>query len=563
MLTVVGLSVEIEVTKGASSSEKELRERIRDGGFAIALSGGGHRATLATLGALMAIVDRGLCEKAMQISSVSGGSITNAFVAQRSDFGKLKPFELDDVAAELTAKIVRDGVLTKRWFVIMLFATLLAGIATGFGFHLLILPWAALSTLLGLCAAFVVLIFRGLLVEWLLDRNYFRRYKPKTAARIRSRALLKSLSGTEVDHVFCMTDLVLGLPVYASSQHGGIMYRRLDFRKNDHNDYGFQTFDIGQMSLAEIVRASAAFPGIPPRRKKFPEDEQNTDVADKPRLGYLADGGLWNNLGSQVLREDQIIFTHFAWGGKAIRPYGLAPAGVPLLCINGSAPLKSTQPWAFRVPGLAFVKSLVQTANILNANTVQPRVDAMNQAYEQRIGEGQRPDLGGPVDLIVDLTPSPQMTQRYMHGAWGLDEIAQTDWAVKNWEKKVLMHVRLAHKSMGDGSKTDWTKQIFGIIGPEPKGSYPVCGLANFDDREALRLNADWKKLAKELGTGEVDAPTTLSRIDADVARRLIGRSYLNTYYVSLFLAPLNRGELDGLKNLSKRIDAVVGGASP
>ena len=41
----------------ASSSEQALRDRIKNGGFAVALSGGDHRAALATLGALLAIVD--------------------------------------------------------------------------------------------------------------------------------------------------------------------------------------------------------------------------------------------------------------------------------------------------------------------------------------------------------------------------------------------------------------------------------------------------------------------------------------------------------------------------
>jgi hypothetical protein len=51
--------------------------------FAVALSGGGHRATLFGLGVLLALVDRDLNERVSQIASVSGGSIANAFVAIR------------------------------------------------------------------------------------------------------------------------------------------------------------------------------------------------------------------------------------------------------------------------------------------------------------------------------------------------------------------------------------------------------------------------------------------------------------------------------------------------
>src|SRR6266700_1053495 len=108
----------------ASASEQALRDRIRAGGFAVALSGGGHRATLATLGALLAIVDRGLGPKVIQVASVSGGSISNAFVAQRCRLEELGPGEMDDVAAELTSTIVRQGVLTRSWIAVLLLAPL-------------------------------------------------------------------------------------------------------------------------------------------------------------------------------------------------------------------------------------------------------------------------------------------------------------------------------------------------------------------------------------------------------------------------------------------------------
>jgi hypothetical protein len=44
---------------------------------AVALSGGGHRASLFGLGVLLALVDLGLNRLVTQVVSVSGGSITN------------------------------------------------------------------------------------------------------------------------------------------------------------------------------------------------------------------------------------------------------------------------------------------------------------------------------------------------------------------------------------------------------------------------------------------------------------------------------------------------------
>ena len=60
-------------------------------------------------------------------------------------------------------------------------------------------------------------------------------------------------------------------------------------------------------------------------------------------------------------------------------------------------------------------------------------------------------------------------------------------------------------------------------------------------------------------GDGRVDAPTTLDRIDINRARRLIARAYLNTYLVSLFLAPLSDRELDRLTDFEFRLDRILG----
>lgn len=96
--------------------------------LALALSGGGHRATLFALGALLALVDRGLNKRVVQIASVSGGSITNAFVAQRCDFNKLKPGELDNLVTDLVRRVVTQGVVETR---VLLLLVVLPGLMTG------------------------------------------------------------------------------------------------------------------------------------------------------------------------------------------------------------------------------------------------------------------------------------------------------------------------------------------------------------------------------------------------------------------------------------------------
>ncbi|MEQ1912629.1 MAG: patatin-like phospholipase family protein, partial [Vicinamibacterales bacterium] len=54
-------------------------QSLRD--IEVALSGGGVRASAFSLGVLMYLLDAGLGERIRQVSSVSGGSITNGFLA--------------------------------------------------------------------------------------------------------------------------------------------------------------------------------------------------------------------------------------------------------------------------------------------------------------------------------------------------------------------------------------------------------------------------------------------------------------------------------------------------
>jgi hypothetical protein len=134
----------------------------------------------------------------------------------------------------------------------------------------------------------------------------------------------------------------------------------------------------------------------------------------------------------------------------------------------------------------------------------------------------------------------------------------ESDPSLKKWERDAVSRVRTAREAAATSSDTDWLTYVLGPQ-PEPEGSYPVCGLANIDDWDALLRSPAWKQLVDKEGTGRIDAPTTLGRIESALARRLIARGYLNTYLVSLFLAPLAEGELDRLAQLPDRLDKIVG----
>lgn len=99
----------------------------------VAISGGGHRATVWGLGALMALVDGGLNDDVVSISSVSGGSISNGIVAHNVDFAATNRRAFEDAIRPALRNITSEGLFffgpsTNGW-VIRFFAA--AALAVG------------------------------------------------------------------------------------------------------------------------------------------------------------------------------------------------------------------------------------------------------------------------------------------------------------------------------------------------------------------------------------------------------------------------------------------------
>ena len=57
----------------------------------VAMSGGGHRATVWGAGTILAVSDAGLARDVTSVSSVSGGSITNGVIAHDVDLDLVHP----------------------------------------------------------------------------------------------------------------------------------------------------------------------------------------------------------------------------------------------------------------------------------------------------------------------------------------------------------------------------------------------------------------------------------------------------------------------------------------
>lgn len=76
----------------------------------VAISGGGHRASLWGLGTLLYLVDSGMNADVTVVSSVSGGSITNGVVGHRVGFRSTHPAEFRREVQPLVTHITTDGL---------------------------------------------------------------------------------------------------------------------------------------------------------------------------------------------------------------------------------------------------------------------------------------------------------------------------------------------------------------------------------------------------------------------------------------------------------------------
>ena len=83
--------------------------------IAVALSGGGHRATLWGLGVLVALADAHRNSQVTSVASVSGGSLANAAVGQRLDYTNASPAQVKAVVRDVARVIAGRGTVFGWW----------------------------------------------------------------------------------------------------------------------------------------------------------------------------------------------------------------------------------------------------------------------------------------------------------------------------------------------------------------------------------------------------------------------------------------------------------------
>lgn len=425
--------------------------------IAVALSGGGYRASLLAIGALLALVDRQLNKRVDVISSVSGGSITNAVVAQSVDYRALEPGDLDQQARALVDSL--------KWPLVSPISSLVVFGGYGFVAWQLAAAFGQATVVLWTFAVFIValvlLITPGPLITGQLGSVFHL-----------DRASLASLSGRAIAHEFCATDLVAGLPLTFSSRPAQI---RRDAPGGDP-----AVVETSQLSLAAVVRASAAFPGITPMLLPLEADPTRR----LGRLAFCADGGIWNNLGTQAIDNDP------------------SRHAMPVLCVNASALPRPTGTVRYLVPGFALVAALARSAAIMNRNTVEPRIKALNLDLAQwaRAPEGRRSNKGIRVAAVADMRPIASATEALadLKVDVGLTSLVSLPW---------------------------------------------------------------WRDLVGNADAGEILTKTKLTRVRSDEKRRLVLRGYANAWLASMLIQPFEPSELDDpqVARIRDRLETVIG----
>ncbi len=347
-----------------------------DGSVAVAVSGGGHRAALFGLGVLMYLVDARVNAKVSSISSVSGGSLTNGYVAQAVDYRSTTPESFRPVAARVAGQIARGGTLWATpltWiYVVTLIALTLA---------VLVVPWF-LPVHVGVQ---IVVFVAGLLVVawfaklrgWICARAFARGLLNRGGKPTRLRDVHQ-----EVAHIFCAADLHTGEHVYLS---GGFTCA-----------YRYGVGSAGNVWLHDAVHASAAYPGGFPARRLPTAPHGFTGAADEnaKRTSHmvLVDGGVYDNMADEwalgVRDRNRRWPSHAAFAKPT-----------ELVVVNASGAMGWNSTRSLSIPLVGEALTLKRDVDVLYDTTTSTRRRWLVDRFEH--------DIGSMRGALVHIAQSP------------------------------------------------------------------------------------------------------------------------------------------------------------
>ena len=374
--------------------------------LAVAMSGGGHRATLFVLGALMYLVDAKVNADVTSIASVSGGSLTNGLVGQAVNFRQTNSDQFRDrVAKPLATQIANSGTLfapifTKIYLVVLVVAGILV-----FAIPALVpSPWWVR----------LLLFFAGTMIwGWIFGvrgRVCARAFNTTLFSPGGRETKLADVKKPDLDHVICSTEFRSAEQVYFAG----------DFVYSYALGYGVPA----NLSLAKAVQASAAFPGgFPP--SILSTKQHGFAGAPSPAAGgppappaemVLTDGGVYDNMGEQWAR---------GYADRIKRCPNLDRGRMPpnqLVVVNASARI----PWnPFKrrlIPLIGELTALLRVNDVLYINTTNVRRQAIVDSYNP----ADPTSATGPASVLVQISQSPfQVASRFKTGTAPVNDRAR------------------------------------------------------------------------------------------------------------------------------------------
>ena len=351
-------------------------------GVGLALSGGGHRASLFGLGVLLYLADAGKLPDITSIASVSGGSLTNGYIAQKLDLTKVTDGAAFEGAARPFARqLAQRGTLFATW---LTWAYVIALVITGLA--ILVLPWFLPVSPLKRLAVFLVafLAWSALLASqrgWIAAQAFRRTlFSP-----LGSPTRLADIHGG-LDHVFCTTDLQAAEQVY--------------FAKTFVYGYRFGLGTPADVCLHDAVQASACLPvAFPPRwlaakrfKFQYPDDAVHPEdpcpkvedrLPNQPSFLVLTDGGVYDNMGDEWAvgrRGRERCFPD---------PDGIHQEPEDLIVVNAGSGLRRASFKRSLIPALGELLSLLKVKDVLYDQTTATRRRMLNDhARQADRGEG-------------------------------------------------------------------------------------------------------------------------------------------------------------------------------
>ncbi len=386
----------------------------------VSLSGGGHRATLFALGALLAVSECNDSYRVAWVSSVSGGSVANGVLLRAGGLAGPSPDRFARVVLDRLKRLdrlrapfnnVRSLVALLVWLLVV--AALLALVVWA-------RPWTGLR--LALLVALLLLLSitirqRGRILEWALDDMWLRdRGVPTTflgwGADAERDAALDD--GPEIP-IFCSTDLLSLGPQFIGPS----------FLVSDD-----QLWTLRRISLIRALRTSASFPGLLPpvwtRLRALAGDpaalvngrrfgSAGRDVRRRPpRWGLLTDGGVYNNLG-----------THWGTRGRLsdqdgrVLPRRLRQPVDQHLVVDAGRDESRASPITFAIPFVGALRSLLQVPRASHSSALRAhRSEIADSTWLTRSGRREHARIVRITDRLGwGTSPSPEATELSVN-AW-------------------------------------------------------------------------------------------------------------------------------------------------